>query len=236
MHSAVNEPPGGRGGCLGGLLFDMDGTMIDSRRFHLLAWRRLAQELGLGERGVDSAMRAFGQTNRAVFDRWFGAGGDRRRDYAALSARKEAFFRECIAGRQGARPGLQRLLERARRAGIRTAVATSSTEANTRFLLRQMGLGRLFDAAVWYRDGLRSKPHPDFFLEAARRLGVAPGRCVVFEDSVHGFWAARRAGMGLVAIAESGDDLPRCRMWTPWVARDFRPAEQFFSKRCDFCD
>ncbi len=145
-------------------------------------------------------------------------------------------FRECIAGRQGARPGLQRLLERARRAGIRTAVATSSTEANTRFLLRQMGLGRLFDAAVWYRDGLRSKPHPDFFLEAARRLGVAPGRCVVFEDSVHGFWAARRAGMGLVAIAESGDDLPRCRMWTPWVARDFRPAEQFFSKRCDFCD
>jgi beta-phosphoglucomutase-like phosphatase (HAD superfamily) len=91
-----------------------------------------------------------------------------------------------------------------------------------------MGLQRHFDAAVWYRDGLRSKPHPDFFLEAAHRLAVAPGQCVVFEDSIHGFWAARRAGMGLVAIAERTEDLLRCRMWTPWVARDFVPVEKFF--------
>ncbi|MEN6626530.1 MAG: HAD-IA family hydrolase [Candidatus Sumerlaeia bacterium] len=223
MHSAVNWTLGGRRRVIGALLFDMDGTMIDSRRFHMLAWRRLVEELGLGEREFRMAEAGFGQTNRAIFKQWWSRGGGPGEDrYTELSERKEAFFREYIAGRQGARPGLKRLLERARRAGIRTAVATSATGSNTGFLLRQMGVQRDFDAVVWSRPGLRSKPHPDFFLEAARCLAVAPSRCIVFEDSVHGFWAARRAGMGLVAIAETPEDLIRCRLWTPWVYQDFR--------------
>lgn len=223
MHTAVNWTLGGRRRVIGALLFDMDGTMIDSRRFHMQAWHRLVEELGLGEREFEIAERGFGQTNRAIFKQWWEKGGGPGEDqYTDLSERKESFFREYIAGKQGARPGLKRLLERARRAGIRTAVATSATASNTTFLLTQMGLQRDFDAIVWSRPGLRSKPHPDFFLEAAARLAVPPSKCIVFEDSVHGFWAAKRANMGLVAIAERTEDLLKCRLWTPWVYQDFR--------------
>ncbi|MCE5230969.1 HAD family phosphatase [bacterium] len=231
MHCAVNWTLGGPRRAVKALLFDMDGTMIDSRRYHMGAWRKLVGQLGLGDREFAIAERGFGMTNRMIFTQWFGPNGEKNHDYDELSERKESFFRELIAGNQGARAGLKRLLERARRNGIRTAVATSSTASNTTFLLRQMGLQRHFDAAVWSRPGLRSKPHPDFFLEAARRLAIPPARCVVFEDSIHGFWAARRAGMGLVAIAERPEDLLRCRLWTPWVARDFISVEKFLRFR-----
>ena len=106
---------------------------------------------------------------------------------------------------------------------MRIALATSAPRANAEFLLEDTGIVRLFDAVFCCDTRAMGKPHPDPFLKAALRLGVAPGHCVVFEDSAYGFLSARRAGMRLVAIAEQPADRVRIRKWTPFVFTDFRP-------------
>ncbi len=226
IHSTSGAPANGAQRPIGALLFDMDGTMIDTRRYHMEAWRELVGQLGLGEREYEVAYNGFGKTNRAIFEAWFGPEGRQRNDFEELGERKEALFRELIAGREQGRPGLKELIDQARRRGLRIALATSAPRSNAIFLIEQLGLARQFDALVWSTPAMQSKPHPDSFLLAARRLGVAPSRCVVFEDSIHGFWSARRAGMRLLAIAERSEDWVRCRMWTPWVMRDFLPATE----------
>jgi beta-phosphoglucomutase-like phosphatase (HAD superfamily) len=88
----------------------------------------------------------------------------------------------------------------ARRAGLPFAVATAGDRHNIAFTLEHLKLPRPPDAIVGGDEGLRGKPEPDLFLEAARRLGVAPADCLVFEDAPFGIEAARRAGMRAVAI------------------------------------
>jgi HAD superfamily hydrolase (TIGR01509 family) len=217
-----------------GLIFDLDGTIADTRRYHMAAWLRFGQRLGLGARFLEVAERGFGKTNWAIFDEAF-AGGRDAGEFDRLSEEKEAIFRRLIAGRARPRPGLRALLALGRRRGVRTAVATSGPRANAEFMLEDLGLRRQFDAVVWGDAAIRSKPHPDSFLRAARRLGVTPPQCVGFEDSSHGCWAVRRAGMRLVAIAERPLDLVGIRKWSAWVFQDFRPAvdlarEEWFAR------
>jgi HAD superfamily hydrolase (TIGR01509 family) len=200
----------------------MDGTIVDTRAFHMAAWSELVERLDLPPRCFDLAQSGFGKTNWAIFHEWFGAQAPEH-DFAALSAEKEEAFREKIHGHVRARAGFRDLLDAARARGLRVALATSGPRENAEFLLRELGVAARFDAVVWGHAGLRSKPAPDSFLLAARRLGLHPGRCLGFEDSRHGFLSVRRAGMGLVAIAEQPGDLGINRRWTPWSFRDFTP-------------
>ena len=91
-------------------------------------------------------------------------------------------------------------MTQARDAGVKLAVATSAPPANIVFTLDELDLRRHFDAVVGAADVARGKPHPDVFLKAAEKLGVAPQDCIVFEDAPMGVEAARRAGMKAVVI------------------------------------
>lgn len=206
-----------------GLILDMDGTILDTREYHMAAWRKLIADHDYPPEWFEAAETGFGKTNWAIFDAWFGPGKLSVEERNALSDEKEEDFRELIAGREKARPGLRELLEKARDAGMRVALATSGPRANAEFLIEDLGLTPLFDAMVWGDAAIKSKPHPEPFLIAARRLGVAPNRCVAFEDSRHGFWSAARAGMPIVALVEQPADWLTSRKWTPHVMADFRP-------------
>ncbi len=208
---------------LRGLIFDMDGTIADTRDYHMLAWRRLVEELGLGEREFRIAEHGFGRTNWAIFSLWWGENPPAGADCQKLSDRKEALYRELIRGHAQARPGFMELLTSAHRRGLRIGLATSGPRENALFMLDQLGIASYFHAVVWGHAGMCSKPHPDSFLETARRLGVVPGRCMGVEDSNHGLWAVRRAGMLAAAIAEQSGDLLHHRAWTPFAYPDFRP-------------
>jgi HAD superfamily hydrolase (TIGR01509 family) len=180
-----------------GVLWDMDGVLVDSGEFHYVAWAEtLARE---GRPFTREQFKAtFGMDNRGVLTALLG-----REPEAAWLARvsddKEAAFRKAIRGKAEPLPGVVPWLGRLQAAGARQAVASSAPPANIDFLIDSLDLRKFFDAVVstW---GMAGKPDPGVFLEAARRIAVRPERCVVIEDAIAGVEAARRAGMACLAV------------------------------------
>jgi len=186
------------------LLFDLDGTLIDSMPLHHAAWRRwfARHVLPFDEAGFFEATA--GRTNEEILRDLFPALDDARR--AVLAEEKEALYREQAAASLSTIAGAQAFMRAARDAGCKVAICTAAPTANMRVAFDRFGLDACIDAVTSPADSdaagvrLRGKPHPDIFLEAARRLRVEPADCVVFEDAPLGVEAARRAGMAAVAL------------------------------------
>jgi len=180
------------------LLFDLDGTLIDSMPHHHDAWLAWHARRGLPVDG-DAFFRATaGRANAEILGEMFPAlAADA---IAAMADEKEALYREIAAQRLALIAGAQDFLGAARAAGLRLAVCTASTPENMALAFARYPIDRWTETVTSPADGLRGKPHPDIFLEAARRLGVAPAECIVFEDAPLGIEAARRAGMRAVAL------------------------------------
>jgi beta-phosphoglucomutase len=181
-----------------GAIWDMDGTLVDTAELHFRAWEEVCREEGRPFSRADFAA-TFGRRNPEIIRALF---GDRFDDEQVeeLGERKEEKYR--AAARRGVAPlpGVVPLLEGLRRAGFRQAIGSSAPRANLDLILGLMGVASFFDAVVSSEDTQRGKPDPQVFLVAAERLGVPPGRCVVFEDAVAGVQAARAAGMKCVAV------------------------------------
>ena len=181
------------------VLWDLDGTLVDSRAYHWRSWQdALAAE---GVRVSEARFRAtFGQRNDLILREWLGAGASPER-IARIGAAKEADYRRLVAeGGLAPLPGAAAWLERLGAAGWRQAVASSAPRLNVAVVVRALALGRHFGALVAAEDVRHGKPAPEVFLAAAGRLGVKPRRCVVVEDAAAGVEAARRAGMRSVAV------------------------------------
>ena len=185
-----------------GVLFDMDGVLVDSGSIHREAWKKIALEAG---RPMDDAFfdRVFGMRNEEILDELLGPGLDAERK-AALGGRKEEVYRDLARKLLAAAPGAASLVRALKEAGFRLALASSGPRANVELMLEVTGLGREMDAYVCAEDVERGKPDPQVFLEAAGRIGLSPSRCVVVEDAAVGVEAARRAGMKVVGVAGGG--------------------------------
>ena len=208
------------GNDIGALLFDLDGTLIDSMPHHHSAWVEWHARRGL-QIDADAFFAATaGRSSEEIFADMLP--GTPAAEIARLVDEKEALYREFAAPSLALIKGAQAYARRARAAGLRLAVCTASTPQNMALAFARFGIDGWVDAVVSPADvssapgdsaRLRGKPHPDIFLEAARRLGIAPEHCIVFEDAPLGIEAARRAGMQAVALtttlpaaAFSGDD------------------------------
>lgn len=188
---------------LQGLIFDMDGTMIDSMPAHQRSWLAFAQAHGL-EVDIDELMRrTTGRTGvecmRVLFDRPE-MGEDEALGYVH---EKEALYRALFAPEFAEVAGFRAFYAQAQARGLKLGVGTAGDRANQAFAFQHLQLPVAPLATVGGDEGLRGKPHPDIFLEAARRMGVQPAHCIVFEDAPLGIEAARRAGMRAVGIASS---------------------------------
>jgi beta-phosphoglucomutase len=184
-----------------GVLFDMDGVIVDSAPAHRRSWQRLARESG---RTVsdEEFLSVFGRPSRDIIRVLFGSNlGDD--EIARMDDRKEALYRDGIRNDVPEMPGAVSLIERLHRAGLRLAVASSGPPENIDLVLDSLGVRGCFDAIVTGFDVRNGKPDPECFLLAAARLGLAPARCVVIEDAPAGIEAAHRAGMKAVALVGS---------------------------------
>ena len=207
-----------------GFLFDLDGTLIDSMPHHHDAWVAWHARRGLAI-DADAFFKATaGRSNDEILAEMFPAASAEER--LAMAHEKETLYREIAAPKLALIAGAQHFIERSRDAGIRLAVCTASTPENMALAFARFPVDRWVETVASPADGLRGKPHPDIFLEAARRLGLEPARCVVFEDAPLGVEGARRAGMGAVALtttlpAEAFADFPNLLA----SAADFRPLD-----------
>jgi beta-phosphoglucomutase len=189
-----------------GVIFDMDGVLVDSAEAHRRAWQQLGDEVGTPFSTV-LFQQSFGQRNASIIPVWLGAGGVGRITSARieeLAERKEVLYRTLV--RHGAvriYPGVSRLLATLRTLGARVAIASSGPRENVSLLIDVIGVGDAVDARVASEDVSEGKPDPEVFVKAAARLGVASERCAVIEDSVHGIEAAKRGGMLAVAVLTS---------------------------------
>jgi HAD superfamily hydrolase (TIGR01509 family) len=180
------------------LLFDLDGTLIDSMPLHHEAWVEWHARRGIAmDTGCFFATTA-GRSNAEILADMFPEHGTD--EHVVMADDKEAIYREIAAKSLGMIAGAQAFVAQARAAGCKVAVCTAATLPSMALAFERFGIDAWVDTITSPADGLRGKPHPDIFLEAARRLGLAPQHCVVFEDAPLGVEGARRAGMKAVAL------------------------------------
>ncbi len=181
------------------LLFDLDGVLTDTAEYHFLAWKRLAEEEGIPfTRQENEALR--GVSRQESLRRLLKGHPLDPKTAQAWMERKNRYYRELLQklGPQDLLPGVESLLEEAKAAGLKLAVVSASR--NSPEVLRRLGIAHHFQATVTGADAVRSKPAPDLFLLAARRLGLSPVECIGVEDAAAGITAIHRAGMVAVGI------------------------------------
>jgi beta-phosphoglucomutase len=190
-----------------GIIFDMDGVLIDSAEAHFHAWHSLGKEIGTPHTR-EFFNSTFGMHNNQIMPRWLGASLDPG-DGQRLAERKEVIFREVVSQHLTALPGAQEFVAAAREAGYLCAVGSSGPRRNVETALDILGIRHLFHHLATGDDVTEGKPHPEVFLMAAAGLGLKPSRAVVIEDAPQGVEAGLAAGCPVVALTTSrpGEDL-----------------------------
>jgi HAD superfamily hydrolase (TIGR01509 family) len=184
----------------GGVLWDLDGTLIDSAGHHWVAWRDTLANEGRSVTPGDFA-NSFGKRNDAILHELFGHPIETKWIERVSEAKEQAYRRLLRERGLELLPGVLAWLERLRSAGWRQALASSAPRPNIDAAFDSLAaLGRYLDTVVSADEVGRGKPDPAIFLEAARRLGVPPGRCIVVEDAPAGLEGARRAGMRSIGV------------------------------------
>jgi haloacid dehalogenase superfamily, subfamily IA, variant 3 with third motif having DD or ED len=204
-----------------GVLFDMDGVLVDSEPF--IAEAAIAM---LAERYGVAASREDFLPFVGMGENKFISGAAARHgvtvDIESDKARTYELYFEVIRGKLREIPGASAFVRSLRGLGVKTAIATSADRRKLEANLGEIGLAQSdFDATV---DGLqieRKKPYPDIYLEASRRLGVDPASCLVVEDAISGVQAAKAAGMACLAIAGTFPESELRAAGADWFARDF---------------
>lgn len=184
-----------------GAIFDLDGVIVDTAKYHYQAWRSLASELGFDFTEVDNE-RLKDVSRMRSLDILLDIGGMEftETEKLAMAERKNRLYVEYISRLDESEllPGVRAYLNRLRAGGI--GIALGSASKNAQFILDKLNIAGMFDAVVDGNKVSRAKPDPEVFLTAAQELGLQPGECVVFEDAEAGIAAGKAAGMQVVGI------------------------------------
>jgi beta-phosphoglucomutase len=194
--SAVPRP-------LGGVLFDLDGVIVDTASLHFAAWQRLADSLSLQfDERLNRALK--GVDRLGSLERLLGSQAHR---YTAdeklrMADLKNSWYVESLESIAAGDllPGADEALDQVRRSGLKLALVSASRNAMT--VLVRLGIVERFDAIVDSSSISNGKPAPDIFLAAARQVGVAPGQCLGIEDAAAGVAGLKAAGMAAIGVGD----------------------------------
>jgi beta-phosphoglucomutase-like phosphatase (HAD superfamily) len=209
------------------LLFDMDGTMVDSMPAHARSWEVFARRHRIAMPVEEILRRTTGRNGVECIRELFGPDVEDQRALD-LIGEKEAIYREAFAREFREVAGFRTFAQLALQGGLKIAVATAGDRHNIAFALQHLRLPQPPHAIVGGDEGIAGKPEPDLFLEAARRVQTPPAECIVFEDAPFGIEAARRAGMRAVAICSTHE---AAELAGPHVVAQVRDFEELMNKK-----
>ena len=182
-------------------IFDLDGVLVDTARFHFIAWREMAEGLGIPFEEADNE-RLKGLSRIDSLETILSLGHLVLDPLTKLQLmeQKNARYLELVQGMTSddVLPGVVDFFAELDEAGIRKGVGSASKNAPE--ILRRIGLLDALDTVVDGSQVTLSKPDPEVFLKGAQRLGVAPATCVIFEDALAGIQAARSGGFPVVGV------------------------------------
>ena len=187
-----------------GIIFDLDGVICSTDRYHYQAWKRAVAPLGVefNER-INNRLRGVSRREslQIILERYAGTLSERERK--EICETKNAYYRELLAdmSEKDLSGEVSDTLIRLKGSGVKIAVGSSSK--NTKLILGKLGILGLFDAIADGNDIVRSKPDPEVFLKAAEKLGESPRDCAVVEDAVSGIEAAKAGGFYAIAISDA---------------------------------
>ena len=192
------------------LIFDLDGVLVDTAKYHYLAWKRLSDELGLqfslhdnemlkGVSRMKSLEIILGLNDRTMSE-------EEKENCCAV---KNGYYLDYINNlkQEELMAGAREFLESARNSGFKTALGSASK--NSMLILEKLQILDLFDAIIDGRMVSHAKPDPEVFLKGAQELGVKPEECIVFEDALAGITAAHNGSMKAVGV-NNRDIQPFC--------------------------
>lgn len=181
------------------MLWDLDGTLVDSGELHWVAWHDAMAAEGVPiTREMFEA--TFGWKNDPILRRWLGDDASEDRKVAIADGKERAYRAALRQAGLAPLPGAREWVERLHAAGWRQAICSSAPRANVEAVLEVTNLAHDFEVIVAAEDVTLGKPDPQVFLTGARKLGVDPSRAIVVEDAEAGVEAARRAGMKSIGV------------------------------------
>ena len=188
------------------VLWDMDGTLIDSEEFHWISWRDATAKEGITITR-DQFLSSFGQRNDSIIPRWLGAASTPER-VERISSAKEKRYRDLIRKHgMSPLPGVSDWIRRLHEEGWLQAIASAAPRPNIEVVVESLKAAHYFQAIVSAEDVHKGKPDPEVYLMAASRVGSSPEQSIVVEDAVAGVEAARNAGMRSIGVSRNGKHL-----------------------------
>src|SRR5512133_2897520 len=185
-------------------IFDLDGVIVDTAKYHYLAWKRLANDLGFDFTETDNErLKGVSRTRSLEILLEIGRLTLDNAAKAKLAEQKNSWYVDYISHMNASEllPGAAEYLRYIRSKDVRIALGSASK--NAPLILERIGISSLFDAIVDGNKVTKAKPDPEVFLRAAEEVNVAPAECAVFEDAEAGVEAAHRAGMNAVGIGKA---------------------------------
>lgn len=181
-----------------GVIFDMDGTMVDNMMVHHGIWQRVLKGLGL-DWSIDKVKAEIHGVNTEILKRLFGNQYSEE-ERVRISNEKEAAYRAYFEPKLELIEGLSEFLERLHEANIPMAIGTAAPRENADFVLDTLNIRHYFKGVFHAGSVQKGKPDPEIFIKAAASMNLSPADCLVFEDSVSGAATAKNAGCKAIIV------------------------------------
>ena len=205
---------------LKGLVFDMDGTLVDNLAYHFQSFEEFVRREGLTLL-QPMTLKFNGMHSDDIFPILLGEEQCSKLSLDDLNRGKEAVYRDMYRGHVEPIAGIMELLREAKERGVKCAIGSSGCRDNVEFIISELGIADLIDVSISGSDVTHGKPHPEIFATAIERMGLKPEECIVVEDAVNGILAGVAAGCKCLGITTTSSAEVLMEAGATVCAKDF---------------